>query len=98
RRGDRTLSIHLGVNGTFVFAAFLFASAAMLMYVYWRRQDTIENFWLFLAFILPVLTVFLNWILKLKRDQSAANFKNMSKTTLVSGAAMLCYFLLLLFV
>lgn len=96
KRGDRTLSIVLGVNGTFVFAALLFVFAALLMYFYWLLQDELEHFWLFLAFIVPVLFVFLNWIGKLKKDSSQANFKNMSKMTLVSGAAMLLYFLLLL--
>ncbi len=96
KRGDKTLSMFLGVNGTFVFAALLFVAATVLMFIYWDRLDLLENFWLFLAFIVPVLGVFLSWILKLKKDKSQANFKNMSKMTMVSGAAMLVYFLVLL--
>ncbi|MBC8053053.1 MAG: UbiA prenyltransferase family protein [Sphingobacteriaceae bacterium] len=96
KRGDKTLSIVLGVNGTFIFSALLFSAATVLMYVYWSRQDRMENFWLFTAFIIPVLGVFLNWIVKLKRDKSQANFKNMSKMTMVSGAAMLVYFLVIM--
>ena len=98
KRGDRTLSIVLGINGTFAFAASLFLLATVLMYVYWTFQNRLENFWIFLAFIVPVLIVFVNWIVKLKKDSSQANFKNMSKMTIVSGAAMLLYFLVLLVV
>jgi 1,4-dihydroxy-2-naphthoate octaprenyltransferase len=96
KRGDRTLSMLLGINGTFVFAALLFVGATALMFIYWSRLDLLENFWLFLAFIIPVLGVFLSWIVKLKKDKSQANFKNMSKMTMVSGVAMLGYFLVLL--
>ncbi|MEJ6981059.1 UbiA family prenyltransferase [Pedobacter sp. P351] len=97
QRGDKTLSMLLGINGTFAFAAFLFFMAAVLMYIYWVNQHRIEYFWAFLPFIMPVLFVFFNWILKIQKDKSQANFKNMSKMTLVSGVAMLAYFLLLLF-
>jgi 4-hydroxybenzoate polyprenyltransferase len=96
RRGDRTLSLLLGVNGTFVFSAFLFLSGTLLMYSYWLRQDQLQKFWLFLVFIIPVLAVFLSWIWQLRKDASEANFKNMSKMTMVSGLAMLLYFLTLL--
>jgi 1,4-dihydroxy-2-naphthoate octaprenyltransferase len=98
KRGDKTLSMLLGVNGTFIFAALLFVSAAVLMFIYWFRLNALENFWLFLGFIIPVLGVFLSWIFKLMRDKSQANFKNMSKMTMVSGAAMLVYFLVLLMI
>lgn len=96
KRGDKTLSMLLGLNGTFMFAAFLFLLASVLMFVYWSGLDRLGNFWMFLAFIVPVLFVFSNWILKLQKDKSEANFKNMSKMTWVSGAAMLGYFLLLI--
>ncbi|HEX8377944.1 MAG TPA: UbiA family prenyltransferase [Pedobacter sp.] len=96
KRGDKTLSILLGVNGTFVFAALLFVAATGLMFIYWSRLDLLGNFWLFVAFIVPVLGVFLSWIVKLRRDKSQASFKNMSKMTMVSGVAMLVYFLVLL--
>ena len=96
KRGDKTLSIVLGVNGSFIFAAVLFGIATVLMYLYWKNLNQLENFYVFLAFITPVLFVFLNWILKLKNDPSQANFKNMSRMTMVSGGAMLAYFLVLL--
>ena len=98
KRGDTTLSMILGVKGTFIFAAALFVLATALMFVYWDRADQLENFWLFLGFIVPVLAVFLKWVIRLQRDKSEANFRNMSKMTWVSGVAMLGYFLVLLVV
>jgi 1,4-dihydroxy-2-naphthoate octaprenyltransferase len=91
-RGDRTLSLLLGINGSFLFSAVLFAVGALLMYVYWQRSGDLVNFWMFLLFIIPVLGVFITWILRLRKSRTAANYKNMSKMTLVSGIAMLLYF------
>ncbi|MBC7912980.1 MAG: UbiA prenyltransferase family protein [Pyrinomonadaceae bacterium] len=96
KRGDKTLSIVLGIKGSFAFAALLFTTATLLMYIYWNQQAKISNFWIFLLFILPVLAVFVNWIIKVLKDSGEANFKNMSRMTLLSGTMMLLYFLVVL--
>jgi 4-hydroxybenzoate polyprenyltransferase len=92
RRGDRTLSMVLGVRGSFVFAAILFVVATLLLYQYWNSLGKMVNFWLFLPFAFPVLAVFINWSGKVWKDERQANYKNMSQMTLVSGLMMLFYF------
>ncbi|WP_207429276.1 UbiA family prenyltransferase [Pedobacter sp. SYSU D00535] len=96
KRGDRTLSLVLGVKGTFVFAGCLFALGCGLMFHYWELQHTTVYFWLFLVFVLPVMFVFLKWLIRSWKDRHNANFKFMSKMTMVSGLAMLGYFLTIL--
>lgn len=96
RRGDKTLSIILGIRGSFIFAAALFAAAGILMFYYWKLQNQPDNFWIFLLFILPVLWVFVNWFHKVWKRDSEANFKNMSRMTFISGFMMLCYFIFIL--
>ena len=96
KRGDITLSIILGIKGSFAFAALLFLLATVLIYWYWQLEHQIRNFWLFLLFIIPVLLIFLKWLLKVLRNEQNANFKNMSRMTLSSGTAMLIYFLVVL--
>ena len=98
KRGDKTLSIVLGIRGTFWFAATLFALAALLLFTYWYRLEMMKNFWLFLPFAIPVAAVFINWFLKIYRDPNQANFKNMSRMTIVSGFMMLLYFATLNFI
>ena len=49
KRGDITLSIVLGIRGSFYFSAFLFLLSAILLYFYWDRLEMINNFWIFLA-------------------------------------------------
>ena len=98
KRGDKTLSLLLGIKGTFMISAILFATGASLLYVYWRNLNTIQNFWIFMGFALPVFAVFLNWLIKVLNDRQQANFKNMMRMTTISGLSMLLYFLLLCFI
>lgn len=95
KRGDRTLSILLGVRGSFFFSAMLLVIAAFLLFLYFNQLGQLQNFWLFLPFALPVAFVFLHWFAKVWRDEREANFKNMSKMTLVSGILMFFYFAIL---
>ncbi|MDB5119255.1 MAG: Ubiquinone biosynthesis protein UbiA [Sphingobacteriales bacterium] len=97
KRGDKTLSLLLGIKGTFMISALLFAAGTSLLYIYWSNKNTLQNFWIFLAFALPVFAVFLNWLFKVLKKQNEANFKNMMLMTTISGLSMLLYFLLLCF-
>ena len=98
KRGDTTLSMILGIRGSFVFAAILFSLATCLLFIYWTNLQMLSNFWLFLAFAFPVFAVFLSWVKKTWQNEQEANFRNMSLMTLVSGSLMLFYFALLNFI
>jgi len=98
KRGDKTLSLLLGIKGTFMVSAFLFAAGASLLYAYWDNLNALQNFWIFVGFALPVFVVFLNWLFKVLKDQKEANFKNMMQMTTISGLSMFLYFLLLCFI
>jgi 1,4-dihydroxy-2-naphthoate octaprenyltransferase len=95
KRGDTTLSIILGIRGSFYFSAFLFLLSAILFYFYWDRLEMINNFWIFLVLALPIFILFTNWFIAVYRDPSKANFKNMSRMTFLSSIMMLIYFGLL---
>lgn len=95
KRGDTTLSIVLGIRGSFYFSAILFLLSAILLYYYWDRLEMINYFWLFLVIASPVFILFANWFSAVYSDPSYANFKNMSRMTLLSSIMMLIYFGLL---
>jgi len=97
-RGDKTLSIVLGIRGSFWFSAGFFLVSMFLLSIYWYRLGTMNNFWLFLAFVIPVILFFCNWFLKVYKDPAEANFKNMSRMTLLSGVMMVVYFGILNFI
>ena len=94
-RGDKTLSIVLGIRGSFYFSALLFLFSSILLYFYWDRLEMSTNFWIFLALASPVFILFSNWFFAVYHDPSKANFKNMSRMTLLSSIMMLIYFGLL---
>ena len=98
KRGDRTLSLVLGVRGSFWFSAMMFVIASVLLWIYWYRLDMITNFWLFLVCVIPVLLFFCYWFLNVLKDPTQANFKNMSRMTLLSGTMMVVYFAVLNFI
>ena len=95
KRGDKTLSLILGIRGSFYFSACLFLLSGILLFIYWDRLELIGNFWLFLIVSAPVFVLFLSWFAKVYRDPVNATFKNMSRMTLLSGIMMLIYFGLL---
>jgi len=95
KRGDKTLSLILGIRGSFYFSACLFLISGILLFIYWDRLELLGYFWLFLIVSAPVFLLFLNWFAKVYRDPVNANFKNMSRMTLLSGIMMLIYFGLL---
>jgi 1,4-dihydroxy-2-naphthoate octaprenyltransferase len=61
RRGDRTLSLVLGVKGTFLFSALLFilTGAAFTWFFLDRNQSQI--LWIYLAAMVPIMLYFLTW-------------------------------------
>jgi 1,4-dihydroxy-2-naphthoate octaprenyltransferase len=68
KRGDMTLSLKLGVKGTFSFAAvwFLFAGIAFAWFFLERGQP--NSFFAFLAAMLPVILFFLIWFYFVQKD------------------------------
>ncbi|WP_340382616.1 UbiA family prenyltransferase [Daejeonella sp.] len=98
KRGDKTLSIVLGIKGSFYFSAIFFLVSIILLWLYWYNLGEMNKFWLFLALVIPVIGFFCRWFLKVHKDPSEANFKNMSLMTLFSGWMMVIYFGILNFI
>ncbi len=61
RRGDRTLSLVLGIKGTFLFSAlaFMITGAAFAWFFLSRNQT--EILWVYLAAMTPIMLYFLTW-------------------------------------
>lgn len=95
KRGDKTLSILLGIRGSFWFSGVLFVSGAIFLFIYWYNLDRLSNFYIFIVFCIPVGFVFVQWLVKVIKDQTQANFTNMSRMMFTSSISMLLYFLLI---
>ncbi|RPD50202.1 prenyltransferase [Hymenobacter sediminis] len=96
RRGDRTLSLRLGIRGTFVFAGVaLAAGAAVLVAVYVWRQET-RHALVFLVATGPVVVLFLRWAMAVWRQEAAADFDHTMRMNQVSSLCLSAAFLLML--
>jgi len=94
-RGDITLSIRLGIPGTFYFAASCFTAAIggflfYLKYVYAERYA-----WYFLLALIPVLAYFIYWFALSLKDRTAANHTRTMRFNYLSGFLLNGYFLFL---
>lgn len=96
KRGDKTLSLLLGIKGSFLFSGIVFFIGLSLMFLYWLRQNQLINFYVFAALSLPILVYFIWWFQQVLKDKANANFKNAMQMTLISGVVMLVYFFWLL--
>jgi 4-hydroxybenzoate polyprenyltransferase len=93
RRGDRTLSLRLGIRGTFVFAAGgLLAGAALMGVAYWLRGES-QNLLIFLIATGPVVALFARWAWVAWYDPAQANFEWTMRMNIVSSVCLSLAFL-----
>ncbi|MEL7006426.1 MAG: UbiA family prenyltransferase [Bacteroidota bacterium] len=76
KRGDHTLSIKLGILGTFHFTAVAFSFATACFFVYFVQFFQIKYSWGFMLAMSPVVLFFGYWYLQTRRDRDKANFSN----------------------
>ncbi|GAC1384943.1 MAG: hypothetical protein NVSMB30_31750 [Hymenobacter sp.] len=96
RRGDRTLSLRLGIRGTFGFAAAaLLAGAATLGLAYGLRHET-RPLLLFLVATGPVVTLFGRWTWQVWHDEAAADFEHTMRMNQVSSLCLSAAFVAML--
>lgn len=74
KHGDTTISMTLGIRGTFIFVQVLFAVAAVCFVLYFNHFHTIEMGYYFLLALGPVVLFFMVWFFKVWKDASQANF------------------------
>lgn len=96
RRGDRTLSLRLGIRGTFIFAAAgLLAGAGVLGLTYWLRQE-IRPLLIFLVATGPVVLLFGRWAWVVWHDEAAADFEHTMRMNQVSSLCLSAAFIAML--
>lgn len=94
--GDITISYKLGIKGTFMFCAFMFAISNGLLYTYFSYEQKMSHFILFEFFLFPVILYFIQWYLKTQKDHKQASFKNAMRMNFIASTTMNLFFILLL--
>lgn len=95
--GDRTLSLMLGIRGTFYFAALFFGLTALGFVYYFNVYYQPRQAWAFLIALSPVVLYFGNWLLMVWRDPARADFRNTMRLNFISATCLIAFFVWLLF-
>jgi 1,4-dihydroxy-2-naphthoate polyprenyltransferase len=96
--GVRTISMLLGIKGTFMFSGIMFAILGVAMGVFqFYDKNSLNNVFLFYGCLAPVLVFYNRWHHQVKADERAANFENTMRMNKL-GAWMVNVFLILIFI
>ena len=95
KRGDLTLSLKLGIKGTFLFTGLCFAVASGLFVWYFSTYYEIFYGLVFLGAMSPVVIYFGWWFLQVLKDESAANFTHTMRLNFLSATCLGGFFLYL---
>ena len=98
QRGDRTLSLLLGIRGTLLFAAFSLLLASTLLLLTYLQMQQYWRILFFLGCTAPVIIFFVQWFLKVEKDPAEANFENTMRMNKTSSVCLSAAFLLMLLV
>ncbi len=93
KRGDRTLSLKLGIKGTFLFTGICFAVASGLFYLYFVSYAQARYGLIFLLAMSPVVVYFGWWFLKVLKTEEAADFTNTMRLNFLSATCLGGFFL-----
>lgn len=96
RRGDKTISILLGIRGTFIFTAFFFSIAVGLYYLYLSHYFVSHSGLVFIVALFPVLAYFMFWFAQVLRNADAADYSHTMRLNFLSSSCLNAYFLWLL--
>jgi 1,4-dihydroxy-2-naphthoate octaprenyltransferase len=88
KAGDTTMSMVLGIRGTFYNTILFFSSAIFLSYFFL----SFKQFLMFNIFAAPVALYTLAWFVKVYKDPSKANFQNTMNMNLLSSLLLnICF-------
>jgi 4-hydroxybenzoate polyprenyltransferase len=97
KRGDHTLSILLGIRGTFLFTAFIFSFTNIGFWYFFANYYSVKEAALFQICLTPLLLYFFYWYRKVIQDELNANFDHTMKLNMISALCLNLYFCLLYF-
>ena len=95
KRGDITLSLILGVLGTFHFTAICFTVSVALYVLFFNVYFSLTTAVIFTSALSPVLVYFGMWYLKVRKSLQLADYDHTMKLNLISSACLNAFFLYL---
>jgi 1,4-dihydroxy-2-naphthoate octaprenyltransferase len=97
KHGDKTISLLLGIKGTFVFVQILFTVAAIGYFMYFKSFHSVDYGIIFLLALLPVVLFFMIWFYQVFKDDSKANYSNTMRLNFISATCLNAFFIYFFF-
>ncbi len=97
RHGDMTLSLLLGIRGTFLFAAGFFGLAVLAFVYYFSSFHSARHGAAFLLVMTPIVVYFMFWFLQVWRKPAKADYAHTMVLNMLSSTCLSAFFIWLLF-
>lgn len=97
KHGDKTMSMLLGIRGTFIFVQLVFAIASVGYFLYFKSFHSIEYGFAFLLCLLPVVIFFMAWFYRSYRDSSKVNYSSTMWLNFISATCLNTFFIYFFF-
>ena len=95
KRGDHTISYRLGVRGTFIFTGIFFAAGALVILHYFTTYYSVQQFFIFIGCLLPVVIYFTSWFLQSLKDKSKVDYSHAMLMNKISAVCMVVCFIII---
>ena len=93
KRGDQTLSLRLGVMGTFYFTAVFFGLATLGFIYFFVEWFDLKYAFSFLIALSPVAIFFSYWFLRARANSSKADYQHAMWLNFISATALNAFFI-----
>jgi 1,4-dihydroxy-2-naphthoate octaprenyltransferase len=93
RRGDITMSLKLGIRGTFYFTALCFGLAMLGFVYFFNAFDYSKYIFPFLLAMAPVLVFFNIWFVRVYQNPALANYSNTMWLNFISATCLNAFFI-----
>lgn len=93
KHGDRTMSILLGVKGTFIFTTIVFGLSTLAFLLFFIYCFNLNYGLIFLASLSPVLIYFFIWFIQSIKNESVVNFGRTMWLNFISAVCLNVFFI-----
>lgn len=92
----KTISMILGIKGTFIFCGCIYMLAFLVLFSFFKSQNELVLFGILQIFFLPVIVYFFNWTKKVWKNLENADFESTMKMNWIASSCTSLAFISLL--
>jgi 1,4-dihydroxy-2-naphthoate octaprenyltransferase len=94
RRHDTTISMRIGIRGTFILAAAILSVAFSAFFFYFEATLGMKYACVFFAVLIPAAVSFFHWFGMVQKDVSAADYDHATRECLLASGGMNIFFII----